>query len=120
MFTASVSDHRGYLMYSGLVGKTTPVVDLLQVLTGQWDERTVNDWHIVMTPLFTVMDAVVSEGSVALPYTVTIPVPALLFGKSGDTHALIVKPGDTALSVPEAGVVQIQVFGSATQLKAVR
>lgn len=107
-------------MYSGLIGKGTPVVDLLQVLTGQWDERTDGDWHIVMTPLFTVMDAVVSEGSVALPYKVTVPVPALLFGKSGTVYALIVKPGDDALYIPEAGVVQIQVFGAATQLKAVR
>ena len=107
-------------MYSGLVGKTTPIIDLLTVLTGQWDERNYQDWHIVQCPFFTVMDRICDEGSVPLPFTVTVPVPAMLFGKSGEAKALIVKPGDTALSIPESGVVQIQVFGSANQLKAVR
>lgn len=120
MFTARVRNDGGHLMYSGTINKTSPVVDLNQVLTGIWDERTWQDWHIVMTPLFTCMDAVVSEGSVPLPYTVQVPVPALLFGKSGQVYALVVKPGDTAVYVPEAGVLQIQVFGSSIQLKAVR
>lgn len=107
-------------MYSGLVGKTTPIVDVLTVLTGQWDERNYQDWHVVQTPFFTVMDRICDSGSVPLPFTVTSPVPAMLYGKTGEVKALIVKPGDTALSIPESGVVQIQVFGSATQLKAVR
>lgn len=107
-------------MYSGLVGKTTPIIDVLTVLTGQWDERNYQEWHIVQCPFFTVMDRVCDEGSVPLPFNVTVPTPALLFGKSGEAKALIVKPGDDALDIPEAGVVQIQIFGSATQLKAVR
>lgn len=107
-------------MYSGLVGKTTPIIDLLTVLTGQWDEREYQDWHIVMCPFFTVMDRVCDKGSVPLPFNVTTPVPALLFGKNGAVRALVIKPGDDALDVPQAGVVQVQIFGSATQLKAVR
>lgn len=107
-------------MYSGLIGKTTPIVDVLTVLTGQWDERTYQDWHIVLCPFFVTMDRVCDAGSVPLPFNVTVPTPALLFGKSGDAKALIVKPGDEALDVPEAGVVQIQIFGSSSQLKAVR
>lgn len=107
-------------MYSGLIGKTTPIVDVLTVLTGQWDERTYQDWHIVLCPFFVTMDRVCDAGSVPLPFNVTVPTPALLFGKSGDAKALIVKPGDEAIDVPEDGVVQIQVFGSSSQLKAVR
>ncbi len=107
-------------MYSGLIGKTTPIVDVLTVLTGQWDERTYQDWHIVLCPFFVTMDRVCDAGSVPLPFNVTVPTPALLFGKSGNAKALIVKPGDEALDVPEAGVVQIQIFGSSSQLKAVR
>lgn len=107
-------------MYSGLVGKTTPIIDILTVLTGQWDERTYQDWHIVMCPFFITMDRVCDAGSVPLPFNVTTPTPALLFCKSGEAKALIIKPGDDALDVPQAGVVQVQIFGSATQLKAVR
>jgi hypothetical protein len=107
-------------MNSGLIGKNTPIVDLLEVLTGQWDERTVGTWHVVMTPFFVVMDSVVDEGQIALPYTVQVPIPALLFGKSGTVHALLIKPNTDALDCPESGFVQIQVFGSASQLRAVR
>lgn len=107
-------------MYSGLIGKTTPIVDVLTVLTGQWDERTYQDWHIVLCPFFVTMDRICDAGSVPLPFNVTTPTPALLFGKSGDAKALIVKPGDEAIDVPESGVVQIQIFGSSSQLKAVR
>ena len=107
-------------MYSGLVGKTTPIVDILTVLTGTWDERTDHDWKIVMTPFFTSMSRTVSQGSVALPYTVTVPVAAMLYGTSGTAHAMVVQPNQDALNCPEAGLVQINVFGSANQLKAVR
>lgn len=107
-------------MYSGVVNKNTPVIDILTVLTGVWDERDFGDWHIIMTPFFTVMTATVSQGSVALPFTVKIPTPALLFGKSGNLKALVVKPGDDAVNVSENGLLQIQVFGNAAELKAVR
>lgn len=120
MYAESESYNGGDLMYSGLVSKTTPVIDLLTVLTGAWDERTEHDWHIVMTPFFVTMDRVVDSGSVALPYKVTVPVPAVLYCNSGDVKALVVKPGDTALSVPEPGCVQISIFGSSSQVKAVR
>lgn len=107
-------------MYSGLITKSTPIIDILTVLTGVWDESDSNGWHIVMTPFFTVMDAVVEAGSVALPFTVKRPIPAMFYGKSGTVKALVVKPGDEALSLDEAGMVRIEVFGDATVLKAVR
>lgn len=107
-------------MYSGLVGRSTPIIDILTVLTGTWDEINDRDWHIVITPFFTSMDSVVSEGSVTLPYTVTIPVAAMLYGASGTAHAIVIKPGDDAVNCPEPGVLQINLFGSSNQLKAVR
>lgn len=107
-------------MNSGLISKTSPIIDILTVLTGQWDERTYNDWSIVQTPFFTSLSRTVPEGSVALPYTVTVPVAALLYGTSGTAHAMVVQPNQDALDCPESGLVQINVFGSANQLKAVR
>lgn len=107
-------------MYSGLVGRSTPIIDILTVLTGTWDEINDRNWHIVITPFFTSMDSVVSEGSVTLPYTVTVPVAAMLYGASGTAHAIVIKPGDDAVNCPEPGLLQINLFGSANQLKAVR
>ena len=120
MLSASVANYEGDLMYSGLVGKTTPIIDILTVLTGTWDERTDHDWHIVMTPFFTSLDRTVSAGSVALPYKVTVPVAAMLYGTSGTPHALVIKPTDDAIDCPEAGLIQINIFGSSSQLRAVR
>lgn len=108
-------------MYSGVVNKTTPIIDLITVLTGIWDEREEQGWKIIMCPFFTVMTRVCDPGSVPLPFKVTIPTPAMLFGKDGEAiKAIIVKPGQDALDVPEAGVVQMQIFGAASQLRAVR
>jgi len=107
-------------MYSGLISKTSPLIDVLTVLTGQWDEREQNGWHVILCPFFTVFTSTVDTGSKELPFTVTVPTPALLYGKSGTVKALVIKPGDTAVNAPEAGVVQVQVFGSSTRLKAVR
>ena len=73
-----------------------------------------------MTPFFTCMDKVVDAGSTPIPFEVTVPVPAMLFGKSGNVTAIVIKPGDTAIDFPEPGVAQVQVFGSGTKLKAIR
>ena len=110
----------GDIMNPGLIGKTTPFVDVITVLTGQYDERSVNGWDIVQTPFFTVFTAIVDKGSKELPFTMTVPTPAMLYGKSGVVKALVIKPNDTALDVPESGVVQVQVFGSGARLRAVR
>jgi hypothetical protein len=107
-------------MYSGLVGQNTPIIDILTVLTGTWDERHDHDWHVVMCPFFVSMDRTVEAGSVALPFKVTVPTAALLYGASGTAHAIVVKPTDDAIVCPEAGYVQINIFGSTSQLKAVR
>ena len=55
-------------MYSGLIGKTSPTVDVLTVLTGTWDERDAGDWHVVMTPFFTILTATLPEGQHPLAY----------------------------------------------------
>ena len=107
-------------MYSGLIGKTSPTVDVLTVLTGTWDERDAGDWHVVMTPFFTILTATLPEGQRPLAYKVKKPMPAILFGNSGNVTAIAVKPGQDAIVLPEAGVVQVQVFGDPSQLEAVR
>lgn len=107
-------------MQSGVVNRNTPVIDLLAVLTGTFDERDVGGWHVVMTPFFTVMKAVVDKGPFTLPYRFKVPVPAMLFGSSGKMAALVVSPGDENIDCPEAGIVQIEVFGGQTGLEAVR
>jgi len=120
MLAAHFGHDGGNLVYSGVINKTSPNIDILTVLTGAWDERTDNGWHIVMTPFFTVFEKVVSEGSEALPYRVNIPVPAMLFGKSGNVTALVIKPGDDAVVCTENGLLQVQVFGDPAKLERVQ
>lgn len=107
-------------MYAGLVGKSTPIIDILTVLTGTWDEREDHGFHVVMCPFFVSIDGPVSTGMVTLPYKVKSPVPALLYGASGEVHAIVVKPGEDAVLCPEDGVLRMTIFGSATQVEAVR
>lgn len=120
MQPAHLAVHGGYLVYSGAINKTSPNIDILTVLTGVWDERTDNGWHVVMTPFFTVFEKTVTAGSEALPYRVKIPVPAMLFGKSGKVSAVVVKPGDDAVVCPENGLLQVQVFGDPAKLERVQ
>lgn len=120
MLTKGHRYYKGNLMFSGLIGKTSPIIDVLTVLTGQWDEREDHGWKIVQTPFFVSMSRTVSAGSVALPYKVTVPVAAMLYGTSGTPHALVIKPNDDAIDCPEAGLIQINIFGSSSQLRAVR
>lgn len=120
MFTEGITHNRSHIMYSGAINKTSPNIDILTVLTGVWDERTENGWHIVMTPFFTVFEKVVTEGSEALPYRVKTPVPAMLFGKSGNVTALVIKPGNDAVVCTENGMLQVQVYGDPAKLERVQ
>lgn len=120
MLAEDFTHDRSHIVYSGVINKTSPNIDILTVLTGAWDERTENGWHIVMTPFFTVFEKVVSEGSEALPYRTKIPVPGMLFGKSGNVTALVIRPGDDAVVCTENGLLQVQVFGDPSKLERVQ
>lgn len=104
-------------MKSGFISRTSRTEDVLEILTGTWDDYVSGDWHITHTPFFTVITATLDAGSHPLPFTVSQPVAAILSHADGSVGAVIVRPGDTAVSVPSAGIFNLQVFGGQASLK---
>lgn len=104
-------------MKSGQINRYSPFVDAVEILTGTWNEYDADGFHIVVTPFFTVLSAVLDAGSAALPFRVTTPVAGTLF-HDGGIEAVIIRPGQTAIHTSEAGILQISLFGE--QAKIVR
>ena len=107
-------------MFSGIINKGSPQVDVVETVSGVWNEYDSAGWHIVKTPFFLVMEKVCDAGQSAMPFTFDTPVPAVLHGSSGVARSILVKPGSTAIEVPEGGLVSIQVFGDMAKPTATR
>lgn len=105
-------------MYSGVINRTTPPAELLEVLTGTWNEYDVNDWHIVRSPFFLVITATLDKGRHVLPFTFSEPVSAVLSYDDGSVGAAIVKPGQSMLTVSAPCLFKMQLFGSQAVVKA--
>lgn len=104
-------------MKSGFISKTSPVVDMLEILTGTWDDYTEGEFRVTHTPFFTVMTATLDAGKHPLPFTVSVPVAATLAKADGSISAVIIRPGETAIDLPAPGIFNLQVFGGQATLK---
>lgn len=107
-------------MFNGIINKNSPQVDIIETVSGTWNEYVEGEWRIVKTPFFVVLVATIDEGSHVLPFTVNIPVVGTLTTAGGDVKGVIVRPGETAVNITEPGIVQIQIFGDSAKLKAQR
>lgn len=105
-------------MKSGMINRTSSFVDVLEQLTGSWNEYNSGDYHIVLTPFFTVITSTLDAGSHELPFKVTMPVAATLSHADGSVDAVIIKPGQTAINVKKAGLFNLQMFGDAAKVTA--
>lgn len=105
-------------MFSGIVTKTTPPIELLEVLCGTWSEYDVNEWHIVRSPFFLVITSTLDAGKHVLPFTFNEPVSAILCENSGSVKAAIVKPGQNAVNVSNPCLFKMQLFGDQAVVKA--
>lgn len=103
-------------MHSGMINRTSPYIDVIEMLSGSWNEYNSGDYHIVVTPFFTVITSTLDAGSHELPFKVTMPVAATLSHADGSIDAVIIKPGQTAISVENPGLFQLQVFGDAARV----
>lgn len=104
-------------MKSGFISRTSRTEDVLEILTGTWDDYVSGDWHVTATPFFTVITATLDAGKHPLPFTFSAPVAALLSHADGSVGAVIVRPGDTAVDIPEPGIFNLQVFGGQASLR---
>ena len=110
----------GNLVFSGVINKNSPQVDIVETVSGTWNEYSEGEWRIVKTPFFLVMVATLDAGSHAIPFTVNIPVAGTLTTAGGDVKGVIIRPGDTAINISDPGIVTMQVFGDYAQVKAIR
>lgn len=105
-------------MKSGMINKTSSMIDILEQLTGSWNEYNLADYHLVVTPFFTVVTATLDEGSTELPFKVTRPVAGTLSHDDGTIDAVIVKPGQTAIHADKPGLFQLEMFGDSAKIAA--
>lgn len=105
-------------MKSGMINRTSPYVDVVEMLSGTWNEYDSGDYHIVVTPFFTVITATLDAGSTELPFSFTLPVAGTLSHDDGSVEAVIIRPGQTAINVGTAGLFQLQLFGDAAKVTA--
>lgn len=105
-------------MHSGLISRTSPYTDVIDVLTGSYAEYNSGSYHIVVTPFFTVITATLDEGSKELPFKVTRPVAGTISHADGTVDAVIIKPGQTAIKIEKAGLFNLQMFGDAAKVTA--
>lgn len=105
-------------MHSGMISKTSPYVDILDVLSGSYSEYNIGVYHIVVTPFFTVITATLDAGSTELPFRFTLPVAGTLSHEDGSIDAVIIKPGQTAINAETPGLFQLQLFGDAARVTA--
>lgn len=106
-------------MHSGMINKTSPFVDVLDQLTGTYAEFDRGEFHVVVTPFFTVLSAVLDAGSHVLPFKVTRPVAGLLSGGDGSVSAVLIKPGDTAVNLEKSGMFNLQCFGDLAKVTGI-
>lgn len=99
-------------MNSAIINKGSQVNDILGLLTGEWSEFDRDGWHIVKTPFFVSVSAVVEKGSKALPFSVKIPTAGILFKNSNSVEAVSIMPGDTAASFSADGLFKLEMFGN--------
>ena len=107
-------------MFNGIINKGSPNVDLVEVLSGTWNEYTVGEWSVTKCPFFLVIEANLDAGQHTLPFTFSVPVAGTLVTPDGDVKGVIVRPGETAVDLEEPGIVTIQVFGDRAKPTAVR
>lgn len=103
-------------MKSGMINRTSPFVDVLEMLSGSWNEYDTGVFHIVVTPFFTVLSATLDSGSTELPFRFTLPVAGTLSHDDGSMDAVIIRPGQTAINAEKPGLFQLQLFGDAARV----
>lgn len=107
-------------MFNGIINKGSPGIDLVEVLSGTWNEYRSGEWSVTKCPFFLVIEANLDAGQHTLPFTFSVPVAGTLVTPDGDVRGVIVRPGETAVDLEEPGILTFQVFGDRAKPTAVR
>lgn len=103
-------------MKSGMINRTSPFVDVVEMLSGSWNEYDNGVYHIVVTPFFTVISATLDAGSTELPFRFGLPVAGTISHDDGTMEAVIIRPGQTAINAEKPGLFNLQLFGDSARV----
>lgn len=98
-------------MKSAVINRTSPFVDIVELLSGSWNEYESGEFHVVRTPFFLVLSATLDAGRHVLPFRFSVPVAATVSHADGTVDAAVIRPGETAVELSAPGVFALQVFG---------
>lgn len=101
-------------MRSAIINAGSPREDMLGVLTGIWNEYDAGpnkEWHIVKTPFFIRMEAVLKAGRNELPIA-PIRTTALHWTSKDSSGSVVCRIGETGFSIPENAFCEVTLFGN--------
>ena len=104
-------------MKSAIINRTSPFVDIVELLSGSWNEYTAGEFRVVRTPFFLTLTATLDAGRHVLPFRFTVPVAAVVAHADGTVDAAVIRPGETAVELSAPGVFSLQVFGIHAEVK---
>lgn len=101
-------------MRNGIINAGSPHQDVLGVLTGVWneyDDGPNKEWHIVKTPFFIHMSAVLKAGRNQLPIAPTRTC-ALYWTSKDNSASVVCRIGETGFDIPENAFCEITMYGT--------
>ena len=101
-------------MRSGIITSNSPREDIWGTLTGIWNEYEYGpnrEWHIVKTPFFVNMTAVLPAGRNELPI-VPVRTTALAWTSKDDSGSVVCRVGESGFDLPSPAYVEITMFGN--------
>lgn len=99
------------MMRGGDIGLNMPIEMVRQVLAGTWAEYEREGWHIVTSPLFTLMEKVCQPGPAVLPLKPWRQTFVDIVYDGGHDVQLV-KPGQGVIDVKDhASFLRVVVFG---------
>ena len=101
-------------MRSGIINQNSPKEDIWGTLTGVWNEYDTGlnkEWHVVKTPFFLHMEAVLEAGRHELPIAPN-STKALHWTSKDSSGGVVIRAGETGFTIPKNAFCEITMFGT--------
>lgn len=101
-------------MRSGIINGTSPMSDVLGVLTGVWGtfkRGPKHEWLVTKCPFFVHMEATLPEGTHQLPIAPN-STKALYWTSRDQSGAIVIKAGQTSFTLSVSSYVEMTIFGA--------
>lgn len=101
-------------MRNGIINSNSPKEDIWGTLTGIWNEYDTGldkKWHVVKTPFFVHMEAVLEAGRNELPIAPN-STKAIYWTAKDSSGSVVCKAGETGFDLPANAFVEATFYGS--------